>query len=187
MLDPAVKAAHDGAEVFPEEIEFLFSHLLIVTACFKSFAHGASDVGNTIGPLSGIIEILTKGTTADKVTFPEWIKLLGAASMLVGIITYGWKTLVTLGVKLTKLSPAKGLAIDLASALVVIITAYLKIPISSTQTQVGAIIGVSLISGKKSMLGSTNWKTMLTIAFVWVMTLVVSLGLAFGLFSFIAR
>ncbi|KAI8893054.1 phosphate-repressible phosphate permease, partial [Globomyces pollinis-pini] len=91
-----------------------------------------------------------------------------------------------LGVKLTKLSPAKGLAIDLASALVVIITAYLKIPISSTQTQVGAIIGVSLISGKKSMLGSTNWKTMLTIAFVWVMTLVVSLGLAFGLFSFIA-
>lgn len=117
-----------GAEVYPEEVEFLFSHLLILTACFKSFAHGASDVGNCIGPLSGLIEILETGTLLkSKASFSSWVKFMGAASMAVGIISYGYRTLVTLGVKVTRLSPAKGLAIDLASAIVVIVTAYLKV------------------------------------------------------------
>jgi sodium-dependent phosphate transporter len=187
LKDEDVRHAHENAEVYPEEMEFLFSHLLIVTSCFKSFAHGASDVSNTIGPLSGIIEILTTGTTADKASFPDWIKVVGATSMLVGIVTYGWRALVTVGIKLTRLSPAKGLAIDLSAAIVVITTAYLKIPISSTQTQIGAILGVALVSGHQTVLGGTNWKAVMLIAFIWVCNLGISLSLSYGLFNFIAR
>jgi sodium-dependent phosphate transporter len=187
LKDEKLQHVYEETISYPEEIEYLFKHLLIATACFKSFAHGASDVGNSIGPLAGIIEILTKGVTEDKAPFPLSIKFIGAASMAVGIITFGYRALVTLGIKVTRVTPAKGIAIDLASAIVVIVTAYLKIPISSTQTQVGAILGVSLVSGSHGAFKSTNWKQTGIIVLIWILNLAISMGLAYGLFNFVAR
>ncbi|KAJ3398617.1 hypothetical protein HDV05_002398, partial [Chytridiales sp. JEL 0842] len=186
--DANLRRAYEQASVYPAEVEYLFSHLLIVTACFKSFAHGASDVGNAVGPFAGILEVLAKGTIDDnRSAFPLWASALGASAMLVGIISYGWKTLVTLGVKITKISPTKGLAIDLASAIVIIVTAYLKIPVSSTQTQVGAILGASLLSGKKGPLSNTNWAMVVFIVVIWIANLGVSIALSAGWFSLLGR
>ncbi|KAI8810628.1 phosphate transporter [Cladochytrium replicatum] len=177
---------HAAADKYPIGVELLFTHLLIITACFKSFAHGASDVSNATGPLAAILNILEDGKIDSRSPIPLWTLAVGATGMAVGILTYGYRTLATLGVKLTRISPVRGVCIDLSSAIVVIGATYLKVPISSTQVTVGSIIGVALATG-------TAWNekihvsNFLIIIIGWLVTLVFSSLVSFSLYSFAVR
>ncbi|KAI8852324.1 phosphate transporter [Chytridium lagenaria] len=184
--DSQLTNVHTSADQYPAGVELLFTHLLIVTACLKSFAHGASDVSNATGPLAAILNILDDGRIDSQSKIPLWTLAIGACGMAIGIITYGYKTLTTLAVKVTRISPVRGVCIDAAGAIVIIVCTYLKIPVSSTQVTVGAIIGAGLVNGSL-LKDRIHWGNLLIIVVGWLVTLVFSAAMSFSVYSFGAK
>ncbi|KAI9034111.1 phosphate transporter [Hyaloraphidium curvatum] len=182
--DRHLAEVHHAADRYPVGVELMFTHLLIITACFKSFAHGASDVANAAGPLSAIVNILEDGRIDRSSTIPFWTIAMCAAGMSLGILTYGYKPLTMLGVRLTKISPVRGVCIDLAAAAVIIAATYLRIPISTTQVTVCAIMGVGLATGIREKI---HWVNFGIIVLGWAITLVFTAVVSFCLTSFGVR
>jgi sodium-dependent phosphate transporter len=119
---------------------------------------------------------------------PFWTLALGAAGMATGILTYGYKTLTMLGVKVTRISPVRGVCMDMSTAIVIIVATYLQIPVSSTQVTVGSIIGVGLASGTLNQFGKKlHWGNLAVIFLGWLVTLIFSAGLSYILYSLIYR
>lgn len=179
--DKSINDLHNNAEKFPQKTEGAFKYLQIFTAMFDAFSHGANDVSNSVGPLAAIVAIYnTNGEVSKKVDVPIWILSLGGAGIVVGLVTYGYKILRVLGVKLVKITPARGFAIELSSAFVIVVGSILGIPLSTTHCQTGATVGVGLLEGKNGI----NWKLFLKIIFGWVITLVVAGTTSATLFVF---
>lgn len=179
-----VQAIHDNAEKFEPKTEAVFMYLQVFTAIFAAFSHGANDVANAIGPFSAVWSIYSMknlNETSDKVPVPFWILAMGGAGIVVGLGLYGYKIITVIGVKLTKITPSRGFAIELGSALVICFGSYLELPLSSTHCQVGATLGVAAFEGVKS---GISWPAMARIAFGWVITLIFCAFLSAGLFSF---
>ncbi|MEE9452598.1 MAG: inorganic phosphate transporter [Gammaproteobacteria bacterium] len=134
------------------QVEKIFGILMIFTACSMAFAHGSNDVANAIGPLAAIIGVLKEGTTlAGKSTVPIWILLLGATGMVSGLAMYGYRVIATIGERITELTPSRGFAAELAAASTIIIASGTGLPISTTQTLVGAVLGIGLARGISSL------------------------------------
>jgi PiT family inorganic phosphate transporter len=128
-------------------VERVFGVLMIVTACGMAFAHGSNDVANAIGPLAAVISVAHTGLVSAKSSVPVWVLVLGGAGIVVGLATYGRHVIATVGNKITQLTPSRGFAAELAAATTIVIASGTGIPISTTHTLVGAVLGVGLARG----------------------------------------
>lgn len=128
-------------------VEGIFMKLQIVTACYISFAHGANDVANAIGPLAGIYFAIVNGMVEVKNIVPPWILILGAVGIVIGIATYGYKVIGTIGEKITEVTPTRGFAAEMGTATTVLLASRMGLPISTTHTLIGAVVGVALGRG----------------------------------------
>ena len=128
-------------------VERVFAVLMIVTACSMAFAHGSNDVANAIGPLAAVIGIAQTGVVGAKSAIPIWVLALGGGGIVVGLATYGRRVIATVGHKITQLTPSRGFAAELAAATTIVIASGTGIPISTTHTLVGAVLGVGLARG----------------------------------------
>ncbi|MGI9270559.1 MAG: inorganic phosphate transporter [Woeseiaceae bacterium] len=128
-------------------VERVFGVLMIVTACGMAFAHGSNDVANAIGPLAAVISIAQSGTITAKSALPAWVLMLGGAGIVIGLATFGRHVIATVGKKITQLTPSRGFAAELAAATTIVIASGTGIPISTTHTLVGAVLGVGMARG----------------------------------------
>jgi sodium-dependent phosphate transporter len=180
--DDSVQSIHDNAEVFDTKTEHSMRYLQILTACCDSFAHGANDVANSIGPFAAIYAIYKSGTVSKNAEMGNdayWILSLGAGGIVVGLATYGYKILEALGTKMAKLTPSRGICIELGAAAVIILGSRLGWPLSTTHCQVGATVGVALFEGT----GGVNWRLLGKTVIGWLLTLVVVGGTTAFLFA----
>jgi PiT family inorganic phosphate transporter len=149
-------------------VEKVFAVLMIFTACAMAFAHGSNDVANAVGPLAAIVSIIgSGGEIAQKSAMPSWILLLGGAGIVVGIATYGYTVIATIGKKITELTPSRGFAAELAAASTVVLASSAGLPVSTTHTLVGAVLGVGFARG----IAALNLRVIGAIFMSWVITL----------------
>lgn len=130
-----------------ELVEKNFAPLVVISSCSVAFAHGANDVANAIGPFAAIVHILKTGTIEMKVGVPFWILVLGGTGIVIGLATYGRKVMHTVGSKITEITPSRGVAADIAATATVLICTRMALPVSTTHTLVGAIMGIGLARG----------------------------------------
>jgi len=128
-------------------VERIFGVLMIITACAMAFAHGSNDVANAIGPLAAVISTAKTGLVTANSSVPIWVLVLGGAGIVVGLATYGRHVIATVGSKITQLTPSRGFAAGVAAATTIVIASGTGMPISTTHTLVGAVLGVGLARG----------------------------------------
>ncbi len=148
-------------------VERIFAVLMIVTACAMAFAHGSNDVANAIGPVAAVISVVKTGAVLQTASVPPWVLLLGAVGIVVGLATYGFRVIATVGRNITELTPSRGFAAELAAATTVVLASATGIPISTTHTLVGAVLGVGLARG----IGALDLGVIRTIFMSWIITL----------------
>ena len=149
-------------------VEKVFGILMMFTACAMAFAHGSNDVANAVGPLAAVVGIVESGgQVAQKSAMPVWILLLGGIGIVVGLVTYGHKVIATIGTNITELTPSRGFAATLAAATTVVIASGTGLPISTTHTLVGGVLGVGLARG----IAALNMNVVRTIFLSWIITL----------------
>ena len=173
--DEIVAKIHEEAEIFEPKTEEFFKSIQVFTAICDSFSHGANDVANAIGPFMAIYIISKNGTVTKDNDFGSdayWFLALGGVGISVGLFVYGYKILHAIGTKLCKLTPSRGSAIELASAIVIITGSRLEIPLSTTHCQVGATMGVAALEDPYTCKG-INMKIIFKCVAGWVITLVV--------------
>ncbi|OGO80392.1 MAG: inorganic phosphate transporter PiT family protein, partial [Chromatiales bacterium RIFOXYA1_FULL_46_5] len=135
-------------EMHFNNVEKIFGILMITTACCMAFAHGSNDVANAIGPLAAVVSVIQSGgEVAGKATLDWWILPLGAVGIVIGLATLGAKVIKTIGTAITHLTPSRGFAAEMSAATTVVIASGTGLPISTTQTLVGAVLGVGLARG----------------------------------------
>ncbi|MCK5894487.1 MAG: inorganic phosphate transporter [Endozoicomonadaceae bacterium] len=163
-------------------VEKIFGILMIFTACSMAFAHGSNDVANAVGPLAAVASIvLSGGEIANQSVMPNWILLLGGIGIIVGLATYGYRVMATIGKNITELTPSRGFAAELSAASIVVFASSTGLPISTTHTLVGAVLGVGLARG----IGALNLRVISTIFMSWVITLPAGASLAIVFFYII--
>ena len=168
------EAIPEGGNRF-DNVEKVFAILMIFTACAMAFAHGSNDVANAIGPLAAIASVVESGgEIAKKSAVPAWILLLGGTGIVIGLATYGFKVMATIGKKITELTPSRGFAAELGAASTVVLASATGLPISTTHTLVGAVLGVGLARG----IGALNMRVIGTVFMSWVVTLPAGAGLS---------
>ncbi len=164
-------------------VEKVFGVLMLVTACAMAFAHGSNDVANAVGPLAAVIGVINSGGVVGMQTaVPVWILLLGAVGIVIGLVTYGHRVIATVGSNITQLTPSRGFAATLAAAFTVVMASGTGLPISTTHTLVGAVLGVGLARG----IAAINLRVVRTIFLSWIVTLPAG-GLLAILFFWILR
>ena len=165
-------------------VEKVFGVMMIFTACSMAFAHGSNDVANAVGPLAAVVNIIMVGEVTGQTAVPSWVLLLGAAGIVVGLATYGYRVMATVGSHITELTPSRGFAAELAAASVVVVASGIGMPVSTTHTLVGAVLGVGLARG----IGALNLRVIGAIFMSWLITLPAGAFLAiifFNLFKII--
>ena len=170
-----VISLHEDAEKFDKKTEYTFRYLQIFTAICDSFSHGANDVANAIGPFAAMWAIhnaqdLSKKNDMESDAY--WILGLGGAGIALGLFLYGYRITHAIGTKLVKITPSRGVAIELSSALVIITGSRLKIPLSTTHCQVGATVGVGALENPKTC-GGINCKIFMKTALGWIITCII--------------
>jgi PiT family inorganic phosphate transporter len=128
-------------------VERVFGVLMIVTACSMAFAHGSNDVANAIGPLAAVISVAQTGLVGSTAAVPIWVLFLGGIGIVIGLATFGRQVIATVGEKITQLTPSRGFAAELAAATTIVIASGTGMPISTTHTLVGAVLGVGMARG----------------------------------------
>ena len=160
-------------------LERLFGILMIFTACSMAFAHGSNDVANAIGPLAAVNGVIQSGGVFEtRSALPVWVLLLGATGIVAGLATMGYRVIVTIGRNITELTPSRGFAAELAAATTVVIASGTGIPVSTTHTLVGAVLGVGVARGVSAL----NLNVVGKIFVSWIVTLPV--GAAFSILFF---
>ncbi len=164
-------------------VERIFAVLMVFTACAMAFAHGSNDVANAIGPLAAIVSVVQSGgEIASKSLLPPWVLLIGASGIVIGLGMLGYRVMMTVGRAITELTPSRGFAAELAAAGTVVVASGTGLPISTTHTLVGAVLGVGLARG----IGAINLGVVGKIILSWIVTLPVGAGLSI-LFFFVLK
>lgn len=148
-------------------VEKIFGKLQIITACCMAFAHGANDVANAIGPLSAAINVLQTGVIQLTTNIPLWQLALGGFGVVAGLATWGWRVIETIGKKITELTPTRGFTAEFGAATTVVLASRLGLPISTTHTLVGAVVGVGLARGIEAL----DLRTTRDIVISWIVTI----------------
>ena len=135
-------------------VERIFVWLQIITAAYVAFAHGANDRSNAIGPMAAVYQVLESGgELSAEAAVPVWLVLLGSAGIAIGVMTWGWRVMDTIGKKITDVTPTRGFAAEFGAATTILIFSmpFLAVPVSTTHTLVGAVVGVGLAGGAKAV------------------------------------
>ena len=148
-------------------VERVFGVLMVITACGMAFAHGSNDVANAIGPLAAVVSIAKNGIIGAKSSLDAWVLMLGGAGIVVGLATFGRHVIATVGKKITQLTPSRGFAAELAAATTIVIASGTGIPISTTHTLVGAVLGVGMARGIEAI----DLRVVARILISWVVTI----------------
>ena len=149
-------------------VEKVFSILMLLTACSMAFAHGSNDVANAIGPLSAVVSIVENhGQIVAKMHLAWWILPLGATGIVIGLAVMGYKVMGTIGTGITDLTPSRGFSAEFATAITVVVASGTGLPISTTQTLVGAVLGVGFARG----IAALNLTVIRNIFASWIVTL----------------
>lgn len=150
------------------DTERVFAILMVFTACSMAFAHGSNDVANAIGPLAAVVGIISSGgEVLQKSSMPPWILLLGGSGIVAGLVMLGYRVIATIGTKITQLTPTRGFAAELAAASTVVLASATGIPVSTTHTLVGAVLGVGMARG----ISAINLRVVGGIFLSWIVTL----------------
>lgn len=157
----------NGSSMQYSLVEKIFSILQIISASFIAFAHGANDVANAIGPVNAVLQVLRANAIPNVFNVSPQILLFGGLGIVIGLAIWGWRVIETIGHKITELTPTRGFTAELASALTILVASKLGIPISTTHALVGAVLGVGIARGFKSI----NLKTVKSILLSWVATI----------------
>ena len=139
---PLVRRQSEGLENRKKSLKKLFALPLVVSAALLSFAHGANDVANAVGPLAAIAHAVQDGGAGGQVTIPLWVMIIGAAGISFGLVLFGPKLIRMVGGEITKLNPMRAYCVALSAAITVIVASALGLPVSSTHIAVGAVFGV---------------------------------------------
>lgn len=177
--DPKAEKEHHFATV-----ERVFAILMVVTACSMAFAHGSNDVANAIGPLAAVISVASTGIVGGQSSIPFWVLLIGGCGIVVGLATFGRHVIATVGQKITHLTPSRGFAAELAAATTIVIASGTGIPVSTTHTLVGAVLGVGFARGIEAI----DLRVVGRIFVSWVVTIPAGAVLAivfFYMFKFV--
>jgi len=149
-------------------VEKVFTPMMLFTACSMAFAHGSNDVANGIGPLAAIYSIISSGGNVSQSSpLPLWILLLGGGGIVLGLITLGYRVMLTVGKRITELTPSRGFCAELAAATTVVIASRTGLPVSTTHILVGSVLGVGLARG----IGALDLRVILNIIISWLVTL----------------
>ena len=163
-------------------VERVFAVLMVVTACGMAFAHGSNDVANAIGPLAAVISVAQNGMITAQSALPVWVLMLGGGGIVIGLATFGRHVIATVGRKITHLTPSRGFAAELAAATTIVIASGTGIPISTTHTLVGAVLGVGMARGIEAI----DLRVVARILISWVVTIPAGAFLAI-IFFFVFR
>ncbi len=148
-------------------VEKLFRYLQIISASFIAFAHGANDVANAIGPVAAVLDILKNGAISASPLIPSWLLAMGGVGIVIGLATWGWRVIETIGKKITELTPTRGFCAEFGAATTILLASKFGLPISTTHCLVGAVLGVGLAGGLKAL----NLSTLREIVLSWIVTL----------------
>jgi len=165
-------------------VERWFGRLQVMTACYMAFAHGANDVANAIGPLGGIFHYAGGGTIeAKQAAVPLWLLALGGVGIVIGLSTYGYKVMASIGKKITEITPTRGFAAEFGTASTVLVCSLMGLPISTTFVLVGAVMGVGVARG----FGAIDLGVVRKIFASWLITIPVSAVLSAGIYGLLMR
>lgn len=149
-------------------VEKVFAPMMLFTACAMAFAHGSNDVANGIGPLAAVMSIISSGgEVMQESDLPVWILLLGGTGIVLGLVTLGYRVMMTVGQKITELTPSTGFCAQLAAATTVVIASRTGLPVSTTHILVGAVLGVGIARG----IGALDLRVVIDIFISWLVTL----------------
>jgi len=149
-------------------IESFFAILVIFTACAMAFAHGSNDVANAVGPLAAVVNTVSQNNSPDnEIAITSWILLLGSIAIVIGLLTYGFRVIGTVGKGITKITPSSGFAAELSAATIVVLSSSYGFPVSTTHTLVGAIIGIGLVNSSRNL----DWSKVVQIFTGWIVTI----------------
>jgi PiT family inorganic phosphate transporter len=149
-------------------VERVFAILMVFTACAMAFAHGSNDVANAIGPVAAVVGVVQSGgEVVQKSALPVWVLVVGAMGIVAGLATYGFKVMAVVGERITELTPSRGFAATLAAATTVVVASGTGLPISTTHTLVGAVLGVGIARG----IAAINMRVAQNIFMSWIVTL----------------
>jgi len=164
-------------------VERVFAPMIIFTACAMAFAHGSNDVANGVGPLAAVYGLIQSGgEVTQKLEMPIWILALGGAGIVLGLTTYGYRVMRTIGTKITSLTPTSGFCATVAAAITVVLASRTAMPVSTTHIAVGAVMGVGLARGFAAL----DIRVIGKIIVSWVVTLPAG-GILAALFFFMLK
>jgi len=167
-----------------KDIEKVFAFLQVISACSVAFSHGANDVANAIGPAAAIVNLIqNNGQILTNIPVPIWLLALGGLGIVTGLAILGYKVIKTIGHEITELTPTRGFAAEFAAATTVILASRLGLPVSTTHTLVGAVVGVGLARG----INAINLKIMRDIIISWLITLPLAGGLTIIIYEIIVN
>lgn len=157
-------------------VERIFVYLQILTACFVAFAHGSNDVANAIGPMSAAYQAIETGEVALQSGVPVWALALGGFGIIVGLATWGWRVIETVGRRITELTPSRGFCAEFAAAITILMASIIPfgLPVSTTHILVGAVLGVGLARG----IGALDLRVMRDVFASWAVTIPAGAGFA---------
>ncbi len=161
-------------------VERIFVVLQILTACAIAFAHGSNDVANSIGPLAAVAHAIQGMDLGSKAPVEPWMLAIGGVGIIVGLGTWGYRVMETVGKRITELTPSRGFAAQLSAATTIVLASRMGIPISTTHTLVGAVLGVGLARG----IGALDLRVVGKIIASWVATLPIAAALSIFFFYF---
>jgi PiT family inorganic phosphate transporter len=164
-------------------VEKVFVPMMLFTACGMAFAHGSNDVANGVGPMAAVVGLVRSGgEVAQKSDLPLWILLLGGAGIVIGLATYGYRVMRTIGSRITELTPTRGFCATMAAAATVVLASRTGMPVSTTHIAVGGVIGVGMARG----IGAIDMRVIGGIIMSWIITLPIG-GILAALFYFTIR
>ena len=163
-----------------DQVERIFVVLQILTACAIAFAHGSNDVANAIGPLAAIVNAVENVDLTAKTPVAPWMLAIGGLGIVIGLATWGYRVMETVGKKITELTPSRGFAAQLAAASTIVLASRLGIPISTTHTLVGAVLGVGLARGITAL----DLRVVGNILASWIATLPIAAALSVFFYYF---
>jgi len=161
-----------------ERVESVFKSIQVLTAAYVAFAHGANDVANAVGPVSAVVMMSTRGIVITQAAVPLWILVLGGVGIVIGLATWGYKVIRTVGHAITELTPTRGFCAEFATATVVLACSKMGLPMSTTHTLVGSVLGVGLARG----LDAINLRIIRSIVSSWLLTLPAAAILTIGIY-----
>jgi phosphate/sulfate permease len=167
-------------------VEQMFVYLQILSACLVAFAHGANDVANAIGPVAAVMGVLKTHSLGSHSQIPSWLLALGGGGIVLGLATWGWRVIETIGKKITELTPTRGFCAEFGAAFTILLASKLGLPISTTHALVGAVFGVGMARGIQAL----NLQMLKDIVISWIVTIpfcaILSI-VAFYLLRFISK